>query len=61
MNRYQKPIPWLQETMDILLEKVSHLEREIGRQRDEIARLQIEKADRRGPKPKTQNVSINSH
>jgi len=48
---YNKPIPWLIDkvlAMDEakLAEKVAYLE-------EEVKRLQAEKADRRGPKPKT--------
>ena len=65
MNRWQKPVPWLQEQVDILLEKVAHLESEILRQGLEINRLDAEKAGKRGPKPKqpdpTDTISTNPH
>ena len=49
MNRWTHPVQWMQGQMDLLLEKVSHLEAE-------IKRLDAEKAGKRGPKPATRFV-----
>ena len=51
MNRWTHPLPWLQEQVDILLEKTAHLEAE-------IKRLDAEKAGKRGPKPKLNLLDV---
>ena len=56
MNRWTHPVQWMQGQMDLLLEKVAHLEKEILRQGLEINRLDAEKAGKRGPKPATRFV-----
>lgn len=52
MNRWTHPIQWAQQTMDRHQSYIVELQKTVSKLKDEIERLERDKADRKGRKTK---------
>ena len=52
-SRYSHTLKWLNEQHDVVIGKITELERKVSHLQKEVDELRAGKADKRGPKPKS--------
>jgi len=58
-SRYSHTLKWLNEQHDVVADKLIELERKVSHLQREVDELRAGKADKRGPKPKSdRNIGI---